>query len=102
MPDKTWKRVEREIAAILGGERVPVSGRQRGDAPDIRHQWLSLEVKHRKTLPNWIFDALDQAQKSKAGQQLPVAILHGKGMGYKKSLVVIELDDFVDWFGGEI
>ncbi len=35
-----WQRTERSIAGIIGGERMPVSGRQRGDQPDVRHDWL--------------------------------------------------------------
>ena len=95
----TWKLVERKIAAILGGERVPVSGRQRGSAPDIEHSHLSIEVKHRKSLPSWIHDAMDQAQASKRGEQLPVVILHGKNMEYRNSMVLVRLDDFCEWYG---
>ena len=46
-----WKRTERRIAAGLAGVRVPVTGRARGDAPDIPHDRLALEVKHRAALP---------------------------------------------------
>lgn len=31
----TWKVVEKNIARYLGGERVPITGRFRGSAPDI-------------------------------------------------------------------
>jgi hypothetical protein len=58
MPDTPWKAAERRIAAILGGRRVPVSGRSRGDAPDIQHDWLSVECKNRATLPRWMLDAI--------------------------------------------
>ncbi len=51
LADKNWKRFERRVAAIVDGERVPVSGRQRGYAPDIEHNWLSIECKYRKSLP---------------------------------------------------
>lgn len=95
----TWKAVERAIAKFLNGKRVPVSGRARGEAPDIEHQWLSLEVKHRKALPAWLADAMDQAQKSKQGEQLPMVILHEKQMRYEDSYAVVRLSDFVDWFG---
>ncbi len=95
----TWKAVERAIAARLGGRRVPVSGRQRGDAPDVEHEWLSIEIKHRKTLPAWLADAMDQAEKSASGNQLPVAILHQKQQDYNDSYVVIRLGEFVRWFG---
>lgn len=60
--DKTWKRVERAIAAAVGGERVPVTGRQRGSAPDVSHASLAIEVKHRKKLPNVFGELLTAAE----------------------------------------
>jgi hypothetical protein len=57
-----WKRTERKVAALLGGVRVPVSGRARGDAPDVAHARLSIEVKSRKELPAWLMDAMVQAE----------------------------------------
>ncbi len=59
MSRQTWKHTERTLAARLGGQRVPVSGRARGDAPDIAHPRLSLEVKHRKSLPAWLREAIE-------------------------------------------
>ncbi len=93
----TWKNVERQIAKRLGGERVPVTGRQRGSAPDIEHDWLS----HRKTLPAWLADAMSQAVASQRGEQLPMVVLHEKQMNYDDSYCVIRLRDFIEWFGGE-
>jgi len=95
----TWKRTEREIAKLLGGRRVPVTGRQRGDAPDIEHPWLSIEVKHRKTVPAWLLDAIDQAEASNTGEQLPVVVLHPHGKRHADNLVIIRLGDFIEWFG---
>lgn len=108
----TWKQTERRIAKLVGGERVPITGRQRGDAPDIKHDWLSLEVKHRKKLPEWLHDAMDQAIKSKTPldpgkipggvlthidrDKLPMAILHENGK--HNSYCVIRLSDFIEWF----
>ena len=46
---KDWKACERKVAALLGGKRVPVSGRARGHSPDIEHERLSIEVKSRKS-----------------------------------------------------
>jgi hypothetical protein len=96
--DKRWKNTERRIAALLGGKRVPVSGRGRGDQPDIAHLWLSLEVKDRATLPAWLLDALDQAEASATAAQLPIAVLHRAGDRHDAALVVLRLSDFVDWF----
>lgn len=98
MAEKSWKIAERRIAQALGGLRVPVSGRQRGDVPDIEHPTLSIEVKTRKALPKWIEDALEQAQAAAGGEEdgrLPVAVLHQLGMPYRKALVVLRLEDFL-------
>lgn len=95
----TWKQAEREIANRLGGERVPVTGRQRGSAPDIEHEWLSLEVKHRKKLPGWMLDAIAQAETSKRDEQLPMVVLHQNGQRYDDSVVMLRLKDFTRWFG---
>ncbi len=101
MTDRAWKACERRVAELLGGRRVPVTGRQRGDAPDVSHPWLSIECKHRRALPAWIADALDQAAAaSDGGERLPVAILHEAGQRHGRDVVLIRLADFRDWFGG--
>jgi hypothetical protein len=41
---RSWKHTESRIATALGGERVPVTGRAKDDAPDVRHAWLSIEA----------------------------------------------------------
>ncbi len=103
MANQLWKHVERTIASMLNGRRVPVSGRQRGDAPDIEHETLSVEIKSFKKVPGYSFylDALDQATKSvssdKAGD-IPIMIAHQKGCHHKKDLVVMFLGDFIEGF----
>jgi hypothetical protein len=101
MTEVLWKKTEREVAARLGGQRVPVSGRARGDAPDVKHDWLSVEVKSKHTLPHWLRDALAQARASAGVSQLPIAVLHENGARHDGDLVVMSLKDFCDWFGGE-
>ncbi|GIV58379.1 MAG: hypothetical protein KatS3mg042_1292 [Rhodothermaceae bacterium] len=100
MPEKTWKAVERKVAERLGGRRVPVTGRSRGDAPDVAHAWLSIEIKHRARLPAWIEDAMLQAEAAAREDQLPVAVLHERGRRHDEDLVVLRLRDFEAWFGG--
>lgn len=94
MADKTWKAVERRIAKYGCGERVPVTGRQRGSAPDIT--WAgdlwSFEVKHRKSVPAWIHDAMDQAEKS-ATENTPVVVLHENGQLIEDCFCVLRLRD---------
>ena len=94
--DKAWKACERRVAKYIGGERVPITGRQRGDAPDIKHNWLSVEVKYRKKLPDWIKDALSQAKASQIRQQLPVVIMCEKGEETGKCWIMCELGEFRD------
>ena len=95
MADKAWKVCERRVANYVGGERVPITGRIRGSAPDISHPWLSIEVKYRKKLPDWIKDAFCQARASKTGKNdLPVVILCEKGEETGKAWVLTELSEF--------
>lgn len=91
----TWKAVERRIAEFLGGERVPVTGRQRGNAPDVAHPDFAIEVKHRERMPFWLKDAMDQAVKSRRGDQLPVVILHEKNQRVENCYVMIQLKDLM-------
>ena len=97
----TWKAVEREVARRLGGRRVPITGRQRGDVPDIEHDWLAIEVKHRGKLPAWLENAMQQAELcSENGRKLPIAVLHEAGQWHGYDLVVMRLESFENWFGG--
>lgn len=49
MPDKFWKRREREVARYFGGERNPLSGRNsKHTAGDVIHDKLFVELKCRK------------------------------------------------------
>jgi hypothetical protein len=93
---KDWKTCERRIAQLLGGRRVPVSGRTRGDTPDVAHERLSIEVKSRKTLPAWLLDALAQARAATKDGRVPVAVLHQDHKQYRDAVVVMRLGDFVE------
>ena len=98
---KDWKACERRIAELLGGRRVPVTGRQRGDAPDIEHEALSIEVKSRKALPAWLMGALEQAQTASKNGKMPVVVLHQDHRPYTESLILLRLSDFADYLKGE-
>lgn len=98
---RRWKAAERELAEYVGGRRVPVSGRARGDVPDIAHPWLSIEAKSWSAMPERVVAALRQAEAANTtGAKLPVALIHGNGERYDRALVVIRLSDFMQWFGG--
>ena len=91
-----WKNTERKIAKRLGGERVPITGRQRGDVPDVKHDIYSLEIKHRKELPKWIHDAMNQAKAAVRGAQVPVVVLHEAGRRHDDDYVIFRLSDVCD------
>lgn len=93
---RTFKGVERKLAQRLGGERVGHLG-----GADVQTVWLSVEVKTRKELPQWLRDAVAQAKRNSGVSQLPVAILHQVGQRHAGDLVVIALADFEGWFGAE-
>lgn len=95
---RKWKAIETKIAKFIGGKRVPVTGRQRGDAPDIEHNWLGVECKFRSSLPNWIHDAMDQAVKSSRPRQLPCVILAEKGSRTEDYYFIVRLGDAKDWW----
>lgn len=100
MPDTTWKKCERAVARRIGGERL--SNHALGlRTPDCESDWLSVEVKHRKTLPAWLVGALDQARRNAAPGKLAIAVLHQAGRRHDNDLVVMRLRDFEEWFGGD-
>jgi uncharacterized protein YfaP (DUF2135 family) len=90
-----WKATERKVAALLGGQRVPVTGRARGDAPDIAHPDWSVEVKHRQALPSWLHAAMRQADAARQQQQRSIVVLHAAGDRFTDALVVMKLSDFI-------
>ena len=90
---KDWKACERKVAALLGGTRVPVSGRGRGHSPDIQHERFSIEVKSRRKLPAWLEDAMNQAEGCAQDGQLPLIVLHQDGQRYQDALTLMRLKD---------
>ena len=86
----TWKHCERTIARLLGGTRTGCNGESR---MDVEHPLWSIEVKHRKSLPEWLHSAMEQAI-IEAEHRIPMVVLHEKQMKYDNSLVVLRLKDF--------
>tara|TARA_R100001086_G_C11757713_1_gene237196 strand:- start:292 stop:612 length:321 start_codon:yes stop_codon:yes gene_type:complete len=97
--DKTWKKFERWVASFLtdiGDEsaRVPVSGRSRGDSPDVTSDVLSIECKYRKVIPHWIKNAMSQAVASSRDNKTPVVFLKESGSNYNDTLIIFRAIDF--------
>lgn len=102
MPDKSWKRAERDTARVLGGERIPVTGRHSGDIPDVAHDRFAIEVKRRKSFPKWLKDAHLQAiaAASRAAnngtRKLPIVVVRPHRAQIEQSYVVMQVCDFVE------
>lgn len=109
MAKSNWKELERQWATALGGRRVPVTGRSRGDVPDIEHPLWAIELKTGKALvSSRIKTALDQAAAAAAGtDKTPLVCIEETRKGGNDEqrrrgslkLVVMTLDDFLAWNG---
>jgi len=53
----TWKRRERDVARLLGGRRIPVTGLDRHGA-DVETELLAVQVKHGRRRPAFLRDWL--------------------------------------------
>jgi len=96
----TWKDVERKICRKFGGERSGPTGRMGPDC--VNTAPFALQIKHRKSVPQWLTDAYAQAMRDAPSKCLAVLVLHPRGWSIDESLVVVNLADFVDWYvGGE-
>ena len=90
MTDTRWKRHEREIAALLGGIRLPNSGRGQ---PDVLAGNLAVQVKTTRALLTWLLAAMAQATRDAGAGQLPAVVLSECRQGRKaRRLVVLDLD----------
>lgn len=90
---KSWKQAERRVAALLEGERVPVTGCGPGAAPNVNHARLSIEVESRKRLPDRIRGAMRRAEASAGEGQTPLAVPVEHGDPYADALAVMRLEE---------
>jgi len=97
--DKVWKKFERWVGEFLtelgdNADRVPITGRTRGSAPDVTSNHLSIECKYRKNIPSWIKDAMAQAVASSRDNKVPVVFIKEKGASFDDTLIVFRAKDF--------
>lgn len=95
MADSLWKKAERKICAMLGGTRRGPTGRGESDCCS---DWLAVEIKNRK-MPTYIRRWMSQAIVNREPGHLPIVVWHNPGTAYQGSLVILQLDDFIAWFG---
>jgi hypothetical protein len=97
MPDTRWKKQERTVAALLGGVRLPNSGRGQ---PDVRAPGLAGQVRTMKALPLWLLGAVEQAGRDAEAGELPVVVLCAVTQGKRtRRLLVMDLDALMTWPG---
>jgi hypothetical protein len=99
MGESRWKAHERAVARLLGGERLPNTGRRGPDA--LAGPW-SIEVKTRRSLPRWLLEAVHQAEEgARATGRLPLVVLtHAPGKGRKaRRYALMPLEALVAWRG---
>ena len=64
---------------------------------DVETDWLIIEVKTRHDLPQWLLQAVHQVRVNADESKLPIVVL--KSPTTFRTLVVMDLSDFKDWFG---
>jgi len=88
MPEARWKRHERQVAQALGGRRLPNTGRR---GPDVVAGPWAVEVKLRRSLPQWLLLAIAQAEEGAraTGRQPLVVLVEAPGRGRRARRYVI-------------
>lgn len=95
----TWKGYERRIAADLGGRRIPVTGIDRAGA-DVECAMFAIQVKLRKSIPDWLFDWLGGIVASARTQQkIGILILRQPRMRDTEAVVILRYQDWLDIVG---
>lgn len=95
-----WKRQEREIAAALGGARLPNAG---VGQCDVRAGGWAVQVKTTKALPLWLTAAVDQAARDAGEDDVPAVVLSEVRQGVKaRRLVVLDFGLFCRLIAGPV
>ena len=102
MTPRRWKAIETWWALQLGGRRVPVTGRARGDVPDVEHPTYAIEVKAGKCMSPRLREGMAQAVAAAVGtQKTPLlCVSHSVPNHRTEQYVVMRLEDFQAWMGG--
>ena len=86
---------EREVARLLNGKRVG----QFGGKQDVAADWIAVQCKVGKSYPERLDTWLRQVPV-KADQLAALVMGDSPGAGTKRrTLIILDLDDFVAWFG---
>ena len=96
MPDKAWKALERKVAKLLHGKRIPVSGISPHFKGDVEHDLFFIECKYGKQIPltpiQWYEDA------KRKNRDKPITLLVMKPKGKHGEFVLMKLEEFAILF----
>ena len=98
MSDRRWKRLERDVAKKLGGQRIPVTG-VRADA-DVLTPLFACQVKSRARLPKWLPEWLSGVTYTAAMTgRTGILVLHTPGQELDDAVVCLRMRDWVELHG---
>lgn len=86
---KYWKYFEHRVAMLFGGQRVLDKGRAAPDVavPTIKSPVYSLECKSMLGLPQWLKDAVLQAERNAYPGSKPIVVL-----GEKNGMMLVVME----------
>lgn len=95
----TWKQRERNVAEVLGGQRIPVTGIDRHGA-DVVTPLLHVQVKHGRNRPSYLRDWLDGiCGTAKDAGKVGIVVWSAPREAQGDALVVMRLSDFESLHG---
>lgn len=99
--DSSWKKFERRIAALLGGERRgPSTSDGDGGKTDIIHEAWGVECKLLSRANHAsILEACRQAERNSSDHQTPISIVKRKFDRDSDALVSMRLATWLSWYG---
>ena len=84
--------MEREVGRILGGIRLGATGT---DTADVHTSKFCIQVKYRKSFPQWLSHAVANAKRNADKHSLAGAvILKEKGTKWDDAMVMVDLKTF--------
>lgn len=97
--DKSWKALERRVAALLDTQRTALSGSNgKLTRSDTMSDKYFVEVKYRKYIP--FFSTFEETRiLAKKEKKFPIVVFHQART--KRNIVMLDLEDFVILEKGE-
>ena len=93
MPDENWKKFERWVCRLFGGER------DWSQPEECKNTGLfSPEAKYRKRIPAWLEEMILQAESQAKDDQVGVVVLTEHQRERMQSLVIMRMKDFWELF----